>query len=167
MKRKNYFKPWMFGIAAGAVFVGAELVFSIYPPSAYAFCLTCHTRDMLNRIINFAAGTRFESSYAGARVFFVTSPALLLGAFFAARIHKERTPLKADRPLRFFFFGFIIMIIGIVIFGCPTRLILRSGYGDVYAIGAVLAMAFGIWAGTMILKRRSGMPSVPAGGNRS
>jgi hypothetical protein len=155
---KRYVPPWVFGIAAGVLFVGAEVFLSVYPPSAYAFCLTCHTRDLLNRIVNALFGTNYQVSFISTRILFLSSPAILLGAFAAARINGERKVLKADKPLRFFVFGFIVMVIGILIFGCPTRLILRSGYGDVYAAAGVAAMFAGIACGTLIIKRRAVRP---------
>lgn len=155
MKRKKYFPPWVFGIIAGCLFVAVEALLSVYPPSAYGFCLTCHTRDLLNRILNGLFQTNYQVSFVGRRILFLTSPAILLGAFIAVRIHREGQAVKADKPVRFFLYGFLIMIIGILIFGCPTRLILRSGYGDVYAVAGVLAMIAGIAAGTFIMKRHA------------
>jgi hypothetical protein len=155
---KRYVPPWAFGIAAGVLFVGAEVLLSVYPPSAYAFCLTCHTRDLLNRIVNALFGTNYQVSFISTRILFLSSPAILIGAFAAARINGERKVLKADKPLRFFVFGCVMMIIGIIIFGCPTRLILRSGYGDVYAAAGVAAMFAGIACGTLIVKRRAVRP---------
>lgn len=152
---RKYFPPWAFGIVAGVLFVGAEVLLSIYPPSAYSFCLSCHTRDLINRIVNAVFSANYQVSYISRRILFLTSPALLIGAFTAARFHSERKVLRADRPLRFFLYGFIIMIIGILIFGCPTRLILRTGYGDVYAAAGVAAMVGGIISGTFLLKRRA------------
>lgn len=152
---KKYFSPWMFGILAGALFVGAEVLLSVYPPSAYAFCLTCHTRDLVNRIVNAVFSTNFQVSVISRRILFLTSPAIFIGAFAAARMHSERRILKADKPVRFLLYGFVIMIIGILIFGCPTRLILRSGYGDLYAIAGVIAMVVGIVCGTLVMKLRA------------
>ena len=152
---KKYFPPWMFGIIAGILFVGVEVLLSVYPPSAYAFCLTCHTRDLINRVINAVFHSNFQVSLISRRILFLTSPAILLGAYTAARSHGERHILRADRPVRFFLYGFVIMVLGILIFGCPTRLILRSGYGDIYAIAGVIALIVGILGGTLIMKLRA------------
>jgi len=153
MKRKKYFPPWLFGIIAGVLFVGVEALLDVYPPSAYAFCLSCHTRDIINKVVNFVFRTNYQVSFPAKRILFLTSPMVLAGAFFAARIHRERKILKADKPLRFFLMGFVIMVIGILIFGCPTRLVLRSGYGDIYAIAGVAAMIGGIAVGTLLIRR--------------
>ncbi len=152
--RKKYLKPWIFGVIAGTLFVSAEAFLGFYPPSAYAFCLSCHTRDLINTLINAVFGTHFETAGIAGTVLMVTSPAVLIGACIAARLFKERKIQKATNPLLYFIVGFAIMIIGIVIFGCPTRIILRAGYGDVYALVALACMLFGIWCGTMVMKLR-------------
>ena len=153
--KHTYLKPWIFGIIAGTIFVLVEVIFNIFPPSAYVFCLSCHTRDLINTFSNWVFQVGWQVSAVGGRALMLTSPAVLLGAVFAARIYRERQVQKAEAPIRFFALGFAIMIVGILIFGCPTRLLLRSGYGDIYGIGAVLAMLGGITAGTALLRWRA------------
>ena len=153
--KASYLKHWIFGIIAGTLFVLVDVIFNVYPPGAYAFCLTCHTRDMVNTVSNLFLQAGWQVSAVGGRALMLTSPAVLLGALFAARIYRERQVQKSEAPVRFFILGFAIMIIGILIFGCPTRLLLRSGYGDIYGIGAVLAMLGGITAGTALLRWRA------------
>lgn len=154
-RKQTYLKPWIFGIIAGTLFVLVEVIFSFYPPGAYAFCLSCHTRDLINTLSNWFFQTGFQVAAVGKQALMLTSPAVLLGAFLAAYFFRERRLQKAERPLLFFVLGFSIMIIGILIFGCPTRLLLRSGYGDLYGIAAVLAMLGGIFAGTALLTWRN------------
>jgi hypothetical protein len=153
MQRKHfYLKPWLFGVICGTLFVLLEVCFSFYPPSAYAFCLTCHTRDLVNSLMNLLTGAHYQTAYLARRVLMVTSPALLIGAFIAARVTGEHSLRKSSHPLFFFAAGFFIMIVGIVIFGCPTRLLIRAGYGDLYGIIAVGGMCIGIWIATGILR---------------
>jgi hypothetical protein len=147
-----YLRPWLFGVICGTLFVLLEVFFSFYPPSAYAFCLTCHTRDLVNSFMNLLTGSHHQTAYLAKRVFMVTSPALLIGAFVAARVTGEHRHRKSSHPFFSFAAGFFIMIIGIVIFGCPTRLLIRSGYGDLYGIIAVGGMCMGVWIGTGILR---------------
>ena len=154
-RKQAYLKPWIFGIIAGSLFVLVEVVFSFYPPGAYVFCLSCHTRDLINTLSNWFFQAGFQVAAVGKQALMLTSPAVLAGAFIAVFVFKERRLQKAEKPLLFFILGFSIMIIGILIFGCPTRLLLRSGYGDLYGIGAVLAMLGGIAAGTALLRWRS------------
>ncbi len=160
-KRRRYLKPWVFGVIAGTLFVGAEAVFGIYPPSAYAFCLSCHVRDLVNTLVNAALGLRFEVTEVAGRALLLTSPGVLLGAVIAARLNGEARPRKADRPTLFAVLGFLVMIVGIVIFGCPTRIVLRAGYGEIYGIVALAGMLGGIAAATLLMRVR-----VQRGGSR-
>ncbi len=153
MKTSGYLKPWIFGVIAGSLIVLAEAVFNFYPPSAYAFCLTCHTRDLVNTAVNVTFGRNFQTSFLAQRVIMVTSPAVFLGAFFAARRFREYRKQRSTNPLFFFIFGFITMIIGILIFGCPTRIAVRTGYGDLYGIVALIGLMFGVLVGTWAMRR--------------
>ena len=152
MKRQSYLKPWIFGVIAGSTFVLAEVVFGIYPPSAYAFCLSCHVRDLLNTAVNAVFRTHYQITAVAERALLLTSPGVFLGAFIAARVNRETRARKPDRPLGSAVLGFLVMTIGIVIFGCPTRIVLRAGYGEIYGIAAFIGMVAGIAATTGALK---------------
>lgn len=147
-------KPWIFGVAAGCLFVLADAVFPISPPSAYAFCLSCHVRDLVNTTLNAVLHSRFQVTEVAQRALMLTSPGVLLGAFIAARLYGESRPHGADRPLLMAGVGFLMMTIGIVIFGCPTRIVLRAGYGEIYGIVAMAAMFAGIGAATLFMRLR-------------
>jgi hypothetical protein len=154
LKRKLYVKPWIFGVAAGAIFVFADAAFPIAPPSAYAFCLSCHARDLVNTVLNAVVHSRFQVTEVAQRALMLTSPGVLIGAFIAARVYGESQPRKADRPVLLAGLGFLMMTIGIVIFGCPTRIVLRAGYGEIYGIVALVGMFAGIGAATLLMRLR-------------
>jgi hypothetical protein len=137
------------------MFVSAEAFLNVYPPAAYSFCLTCHTRDLVNAVLNLIFSAGFQTAAVAHRALMVSSPAVLIGAYFAARFHVERAPRKSERPLLHFTIGFVVMVCGIVIFGCPTRLTMRAAYGDVYGLLAVAGMFLGIWCGTAAMRARS------------
>jgi len=153
--RKGYLKPWLFGIIAGSMVVSFEALFNFYPPSAYSFCLTCHTRDLVNQTVNLIFRTNFQTAPISHRAVEATSFFVILGAFIAARRYREYRLQKSNRPLLFFAAGFVVMILGILIFGCPTRIAVRVGYGDLYGIIAFVGMVFGVWIGTILLRRVS------------
>jgi hypothetical protein len=142
----------MFGVLAGTLLVGAELVFDIYPPSAYAFCLSCHVRDLMNTIINAVFGSRFPAAEIAGRAVLLTSPGVVLGALAAAWLNREIAPRRSGQPVLAAALGFLVMTIGIVIFGCPTRIVLRAGYGEVYGVVALAGMLVGIVASTLLLR---------------
>ena len=87
--KKRYLKPWIFGIIAGIIFVSAEAVLNFYPPSAYTFCLSCHTRDLVNTVVNTLFEAHFQTAAISGRVLMVTSPAVIFGAFLSANISNE------------------------------------------------------------------------------
>jgi uncharacterized membrane protein YedE/YeeE len=154
VKKKRYLKPWIFGVVTGGIFVLAEVVLGIYPPSAYAFCMSCHVRDLLNTGMNEIFRTHYQVTAVAERALLLTSPGVLLGAFIAARSNRETRALRADRPLVSALLGFVVMTIGILIFGCPTRIVLRAGYGEVYGIAALLGMLAGIAVASWAMKLR-------------
>jgi len=141
-------------VVAGSIFVLADAAFAIAPPSAYAFCLSCHVRDLVNTALNAVVHSRFQVTEVAGRALMLTSPGVLLGAYIAARLYGEAKPRKADRPLLLAALGFLMMTIGIVIFGCPTRIVLRAGYGEIYGIIALAGMFAGITVATVIMKLR-------------
>ena len=149
---KGYLQPWVFGVIAGIMIVSAEAVLNFYPPAAYSFCLTCHTRDFVNTVINAVFNQNYQVAFLSRRILMITSPSVMIGAFIASQISSEYKKEGSTHPFPFFLYGFFIMIIGILIFGCPTRIILRSGYGDLYGIIAVVGMVLGIWGATHMIK---------------
>ena len=152
--RRRYMKPWIFGIIAGVMIVLAEAFAGLYPPAAYSFCLTCHTRDLVNTVVNGMFGAHFQTTILSRRVLMLTSPSVLIGAFIAASAYAEFNRQKSRRPLLFFLYGAVIMILGILIFGCPTRIVIRTGYGELFGIVALAGMMSGIWLATIIMRRK-------------
>jgi hypothetical protein len=152
MKRRRTLKPWLFGVIAGGLFVSVEALAGVYPPSAYGFCLTCHVRDLAGTVINALFGTNMQTAVVARRMLMVTSPAVLLGAWVAARRSGERRILPSGRPLAFLAVGFAVMTTGLVIFGCPTRIVLRAGYGEFYGLAALAGLAAGVAAATFLVR---------------
>ena len=154
MRARRYLKPWIFGVAAGVMFVGADALLPISPPSAYAFCLSCHVRDLVTAIVNSVAHSRFPASEVGSRALMLTSPGVLIGALLAAWINGEIHPRRASRPVLYAVLGLLVMVLGITIFGCTTRIVLRAGYGEIYGIVALVGMFAGVAISTVFIKWR-------------
>jgi hypothetical protein len=154
MRSRGYVRPWIFGIAAGSLLVLAEAFFKVSPPQAYAFCLSCHVRDLVNTALNALFNARYQVAEVAERALLLTSPGVILGAFIAARAHGEHSARRADRPVLFAALGFVVMIVGILIFGCPTRIVLRAGFGEFYGIAALVGMLAGIAVSTVLMRLR-------------
>jgi len=52
-----------------------------------------------------------------------------------------------------FLFGFVMMIGALVFLGCPLRMVLRLGAGDLNALIGLFGFVFGVWIGTLFLNR--------------
>lgn len=150
----RYLKPWIFGIIAGVIVVVPGFFLPVRIPASYNFCLSCHTHDLINGIINWFSGTYLPQTFISRKLLLVTSPAVIAGAFVAARMYSEKRRIKAEKPIQSFLIGSLVMLIGIVIYGCPTRLIIRAGFGEVYAIFAVTAMILGVVTASFIVRLR-------------
>lgn len=148
----RYLKPWLFGIIAGIIVVVPGLYLPVRIPASYNFCLSCHTHDLINGIINWFSGIYLPQTFISRKLLLLTSPAVIAGAFAAALIYGEKRKVKAERPLQSFLIGALVMQIGIVIYGCPTRLIIRAGYGEIYGIFAVGAMILGVVIASFIVR---------------
>jgi hypothetical protein len=158
MRLTRTVKPWVFGVAAGALIVAADAGLRIAPPSAYAFCLSCHARDLVNTLVNALFHARWQATEVASRALLLTSPGVLLGALAASRMAGERRVRRADKPVVSAALGFLVMLVGILIFGCPTRIVLRAGYGEFYGLAALAGMLAGTALATaaMLLVLRAG-----------
>ena len=76
----------------------------------------------------------------------------VLGSFFIA-LQTGRFQVKGgSSPAIRFFMGFFIIVGCAVFIGCPIKMILRLGAGDLTAIAATLGLMFGIWLGVRYIK---------------
>lgn len=142
-----------YGVVAGLLAVGSQVVLHLEPPSAYAICMTCHPRDMVAWVVNHLTGAGWEIAPVSASVPLLTTLGLLIGAYVAARRHGEVRPVSLGRGWRSLACGVLVMNVGLALLGCPTRLVLLSAYGEGLAVVAVIGMLAGITIGTLLLKR--------------
>jgi hypothetical protein len=108
---------------------------------------------MITWLVNHVAGARWEIAPVSASVPLMTTVGLFFGAYLAARIHRETHWVSLGKGWRSFIYGVLVMNAGIVVLGCPTRLLLLSAYGEVLALLAVVGLVIGITVGTWLLAR--------------
>jgi len=77
----------------------------------------------------------------------------VLGSLVAAYLFKEFRPRMGSAPIVRFILGAFAMIGALVFLGCPWRATLRLAGGDGNAILGLLGLIFGIWIGTLFLKK--------------
>ncbi len=145
--------PIAYGVVAGLLAVGVQVFFGLEPPPAYAICITCHPRDMVTWLVNHIAGLNWEIAPVSAAVPLLTTVGLLIGAHIAARLNQELRPVSLGKGWRSFIYGVLVMNAGILVLGCPTRLLLLSAYGELLAVIAVVGVVIGIILGTLLLAR--------------
>ena len=114
-------------------------------PANMGFCIACFLRDI-------AGGLGLHSA---EKVQYLRPEivGLVLGATIAAFASKEFRARAGSAPALRFVLGMIVMVGALAFLGCPLRMVLRLGGGDVTAIAGLIGFAAGIGAGVLCLKK--------------
>jgi hypothetical protein len=147
--------PLYVGLAIGilAAFVQVLLI-SAGGPEAYGFCVACHTRDVVNVAVNDIAGTKLAVAAISQNAILpvMTVVGVLIGAFVSAKYFQEfKTKTGSIASYVWYLLGgLLFMIFALFMGGCPYRMGLRIGYGDVVAFIGVIAIIVGVLVGIKI-----------------
>ena len=133
-----------------AVVVGEWL--HVSPPAAYGLCSACHGRDLADWLLNHVEGKRLFVTSAGAGWPLLTVVGLVIGSFAAARRNSEFGSINIGGNVRQLGFGAVVMGAALFVGGCPTRIIIRAGYGDLAGLLALGGVAAGIVAATFSMR---------------
>ena len=157
MKKKN----WLIiltGVVIGAI---AVTLTALGNPGNMGFCIACFLRDI-------AGATKLHSA---AAVQYVRPEiiGIVLGSVIAAAVAKEFKPRGGSSPMTRFIIAVFVMIGALMFLGCPLRMMLRIGGGDLNAIVGLVGFIAGIFVGTLWLKggfslRRAYPQSLTEGG---
>jgi len=147
--------PLYVGLAIGILAALVQLLLiSAGGPEAYGFCVACHTRDVVNVAVNSIAGSKLAVAAISQNAILpvMTVIGVLIGAFVSARYYEEfRT--KAGSAVSYLWYllgGIFFVIFALFMGGCPYRIGLRIGYGDVVALIGVLCIIAGVLIGIKI-----------------
>ncbi len=138
---KNYWLVVLTGFVVGAAAVALT---ALGNPANMGFCIACFLRDISGAV-----------GFHGAEVVQYVRPeiiGLVLGSFIIALIFKEWKPTGGSSPLTRFLLGIIVMIGALIFLGCPLRMVIRIGGGDLNAIVGLLGFIAGILIGIVPLK---------------
>ena len=133
-------------IGAGmAVGLAALILTAAGNPANMGFCIACFLRDI-------AGGLGLHSA---EKVQYLRPEivGLVLGAMIAALAGREFRARAGSAPGLRFVLGMIVMVGALAFLGCPLRMVIRLGGGDVTAIAGLLGFAAGIGAGVLFLKK--------------
>lgn len=133
------------GIIVAGLIIGAIASLLVYfgNPANMGFCIACFIRDT-------AGGLGLHQAppvqYIRPEII-----GIILGSFAIALFKGEFSPKGGSAPLTRFSIGFCIMIGCLMFLGCPFRMIIRLGGGDLNALLGLAGFALGILAGVAFL----------------
>jgi hypothetical protein len=144
--------PVFYGIVVAIVAAVAGEWLDISPPAAYGLCSACHGRDLAGWILNNVEGTKLFIAQAGVAWPLLTVVGVVIGSTAAARRNGEYGAINLGGNLRQFGFGAVAMCAALFVGGCPTRLIIRTGYGDLGGAIALGGVAVGVVLATLSMR---------------
>jgi len=136
--------PWVIltGIVVG---VAAVLLAKLGNPGNMGFCIACFLRDI--------AGAMGFHGAAVVQYFRPEIVGLVLGAAGSALAFKEFKSKGGSAPVTRFVLGAFVMIGALMFLGCPLRMVLRIGGGDLNALVGLVGFIVGICVGVVFLKK--------------
>ncbi len=142
------FKDYTWTIAAGVVLgvISLALV-KLGNPANMGFCIACFNRDIAGGLGLFNWNISAPVQYIRPEII-----GIVLGAFLTAVAFGEFKPKGGSVPAIRFLLGMFMMIGALVFLGCPTRMILRLGGGDLNALIALLGFIAGTGLGVYLIR---------------
>jgi hypothetical protein len=151
--------PIFLGILIGFLSALIQALFmSAGGPPAYGFCVACHTRDLINDLSNTWFGTTLSVAPISANsiIASLSMVGVVIGALVSAKVNKE-FKIKKSKPLEYMIYlvgGILVMFFALFVGGCPYRLALRTGYGELTALIGILAMVLGVFVGIKVVEMK-------------
>lgn len=146
MKKENFFRRnWLVMLCGLVVGASAVLLSAFGNPKNMGFCIACFLRDIAGSLKLHQAGIvqYFRPEIVG----------IVLGACVMALAGKEFKPKAGSSPVLRFTIGAVVMIGALVFLGCPLRMVIRIGGGDLNAIVGLVGFILGILIGIFFLKK--------------
>lgn len=136
--------PWVL-VAGFAVGVAALALTALGNPANMGFCIACFVRDI--------AGSVKLHTAAPVQYFRPEIVGLVLGSLIMALVKKEFKPRAGSSPATRFVIGMFVMIGALVFLGCPLRMVIRMGGGDLNAFVGLVGFFLGILIGVFFVKK--------------
>lgn len=136
---------WIVVIAGAVVGLAAVVLTQLGNPANMGFCIACFLRDIAGAV----------GMHSAAKVQYVRPEiiGLVLGAFIMSVATKEFRAKAGSSPATRFVLGAFVMIGALAFLGCPLRMVLRMGGGDLNAVVGLAGFTVGILIGVQFLKR--------------
>lgn len=146
MKEKHWLKEhWLILLTGVVVGIAALVLTAAGNPKNMGFCIACFERDIAGAL----------KLHSAAKVQYIRPEiiGIVLGALFTAVAAKEFRGRAGSAPASRFIVGIFVMIGALVFLGCPLRMVIRLGGGDLSAVAGLLGFIAGILVGTAFLKK--------------
>ena len=130
------------GLVIGAISV---ILVTFGNPGNMGFCIACFLRDTAG-----ALGLHQAEVVQYVRPEII---GIVLGALIAALIGKEFSPKGGSSAVTRFVLAVCVMVGALVFLGCPLRMMLRIGGGDLNAIVGLVGFVAGILSGIFFLNK--------------
>ena len=154
MQKESFIKKYGLLIGTGlAVGIAAVLLTKLGNPANMGFCIACFLRDIAGALNFQRAG--FDAEVGTGIVQYIRPEiiGLVLGSTAVAMATKEFRPKGGSSPMTRFILAVIVMIGALIFLGCPLRMVIRIGGGDLNAIVGLAGFVVGILVGIQFLKR--------------
>ena len=139
---RDYGPLLLTGVGVG---VAALVLTACGNPANMGFCIACFERDI--------AGALGLHSAAKVQYFRPEIVGIVLGTLLAAAAAKEFRAKAGSSPACRFLLGLFVMIGALVFLGCPLRMVIRLGGGDLTAVAGLLGFIAGIGVGVVCLRK--------------
>lgn len=145
MKENTFARRYGLMILAGVVVGAAALILTAAGnPKNMGFCIACFERDIAGALGLHGAG---KVQYLRPEI-----PGIVLGAMLSALSFREFKARAGSCPASRFVLGLFVMIGALAFLGCPLRMVIRIGGGDLNAVVGLVGFALGILVGIAFLK---------------
>lgn len=146
MKQKSWIgRNWLILLTGVLIGVAALVLSANGNPGNMGFCIACFERDI--------AGSVGLHANPAVQYFRPEIVGIVLGALLMAVGRKEFKGKAGSSPVLRFILGAAVMIGALVFLGCPLRMLLRIGGGDLNALVGLAGFIVGILVGVFFLKK--------------
>ena len=139
---KKHLSVILTGAAIGVI---ALALVAFGNPANMGLCIACFLRDTSGAL---KLQTAAPVQYVRPEIV-----GIILGSFALSLLRKEFKPRGGSSPMTRFILGGVVMLGALVFLGCPLRMILRLGGGDLNALVGLLGFAAGVGVGALALNR--------------
>jgi len=146
--------PLQAGLVAGLSAAVLEAIFKVSPSPAYGVCVACHSRDLINWIVNHTLGTSLGMAPVSKFFPVLTVVGLFIGALIASIVHNDFKLRSTHKLGVSFVLGFLVVNFALLMGGCPIRTSIRTAYGDLFGLIGLLGIFVGVVIGSELYLKK-------------